>query len=118
MDIRSQRTNKMNSTSLGNKSATIVLPLPVSVEGCVPRLWATRRTLESLRSSADPVLVYMATAGLMAVSSAATVSYLLDLLANKTSLQFSSIPGPTTQLSIGGWSLNGFSAIANSSLFR
>lgn len=101
MDIRDE-TSEKRSTRLGNKSAIVVLPLPVSVEGCVPRLWATRRTLESIRCSADPVILYIATAALSVVGPGKLPRNLQDILSSSASLQFSSIAGPTSSILVGG----------------
>lgn len=43
------------SCHVSNKTAPVVVGLPVSVEGAVPRLWATRRCLQYLRSAAGEV---------------------------------------------------------------
>lgn len=107
MDLRNQTSSGRISSRLGNKTSPVLMPLPVAIEGCVPRLWATRKTLESLRNSADPVILYVATAALMSIGPASVARYLMDLLTDKASLQFSSLPGPTSQIFVGGKTLKG-----------
>lgn len=108
MDLRNQTSSGRISSRLGNKTSPVIMPLPVAIEGCVPRLWATRKTLETLRTSADPVILYVATAALMSIGPASVARYLIDLLTDKASLQFSSLPGPTSQIFVGGKWLENF----------
>lgn len=44
--------NDAGIDELSNKTTPVVVGLPVSVEGAVPRLWATRRCLQYLRAAA------------------------------------------------------------------
>jgi hypothetical protein len=67
--------------------APVVVGLPVGVEGAVPRLWAMRRNLDSLRTSADPVVVYVATAALMASVPGRMARKVLSSLTGKATLQ-------------------------------
>ncbi|GLG98522.1 Uncharacterized protein GBIM_05155 [Gryllus bimaculatus] len=92
---------------LGSKMAPVVLALPVSLEGAVPRLWAARRHLAALRTSADAVVVYVATAALMAVAPGRAARRLLGALTARASLQFSSLPGPPGALRVAGAALKG-----------
>ena len=43
---------------LGNKSSLISFSIPVNVEGCVPRLWFTKSTMNSLKDSGDYLFIY------------------------------------------------------------
>ena len=87
VDLRSDITSPRLSSRLGNKMAPVVVGLPVGVEGAVPRLWAMRRNLDYLRTSADPVVVYVATAALMATVPGKIARKLLSSLTGKASLQ-------------------------------
>ncbi|KAL0278197.1 UNVERIFIED_CONTAM: hypothetical protein PYX00_000085 [Menopon gallinae] len=105
MDLRNPASSRRLSSRLGNKSSPVFVSLPVAVEGCVPRLWATRKTLDSLRNSADPVILYVATTALMSVGPASVARDLIDSITDKASLQFSSLPGPTSEIYVGGQTL-------------
>ncbi|XP_023701510.1 uncharacterized protein LOC111861300 isoform X2 [Cryptotermes secundus] len=107
VDLRADVTSPHLSSRLGSKLAPVVVGLPVGVEGAVPRLWAMRRNLDSLRTSADPVVVYVATAALMASVPGRAARKLLSSLTGKATLQFSSLPGPTSTLLVGGHPLKG-----------
>lgn len=67
MPVDLRRCTHTSSTRLGNKVAPVVISLPVGMEGAVPRLWNTRKTLNLLKRSTDPVIVYVATAALMSL---------------------------------------------------
>lgn len=101
MDLRDQISTSLK-TKLGNKTSTIIMPLPVAIEGCVPRLWATRKTLNTMRTSADPVIFYVATAALMSIGSASFARHLINFFTGRASLQFSSLPGPTSEILLEG----------------
>lgn len=102
MDLRDQTSTTHVRTSLGNKTSSLIMSLPVAIEGCIPRLWATRKTLGSLRTSSDPVILYVATSALMSVGSASFARDLVNFLTDKASLQFSSLPGPTSEIFLEG----------------
>lgn len=87
VDLRADVTSPHLSSRLGNKLAPVVVGLPVGVEGAVPRLWAMRRNLDSLRTSADPVVVYVATAALMASVPGRVARKVLSFLNGKATLQ-------------------------------
>nr|CAD7394682.1 unnamed protein product [Timema cristinae] len=107
VDLRSDITSNRVGSRLGSKVAPVVVGLPVSVEGAVPRLWATRRYLDSLRTSADPVVVYVATAALMSIIPGQLARRILSAVTGKASLQFASLPGPPSTLMVGGHPLKG-----------
>lgn len=87
VDLRADVTSPHLSSRLGSKLAPVVVGLPVGVEGAVPRLWAMRRNLDSLRTSADPVVVYVATAALMASVPGRAARKVLSSLTGKATLQ-------------------------------
>ncbi|XP_069678305.1 uncharacterized protein [Periplaneta americana] len=107
VDLRADVTSPRLSSRLGSKMAPVVVGLPVGVEGAVPRLWAMRRNLDSLRTSSDPVVVYVATAALMATVPGKVARKVLSSLTGKATLQFSSLPGPGSTLLVGGHPLKG-----------
>lgn len=51
-NINNNNNNDAGIDELSNKTTPVVVGLPVSVEGAVPRLWATRRCLQYLRAAA------------------------------------------------------------------
>ncbi|XP_052130312.1 uncharacterized protein LOC113214573 isoform X2 [Frankliniella occidentalis] len=81
---------------LSNKTVPVVIGLPVSVEGAVPRLWATRRCLQYLRAAADPEVVYLASLG------GSWAGRLLSSLTDKASIQFATLAGPSSTVLVGG----------------
>uniref|UniRef100_A0A1B6C173 diacylglycerol O-acyltransferase n=1 Tax=Clastoptera arizonana TaxID=38151 RepID=A0A1B6C173_9HEMI len=64
VNLRS-RSSSRDETELGSKMSPVVVSLPVSIEGAVPRLWYMRKALSTLRCSSDGVIVYLATSALM-----------------------------------------------------
>ncbi|KAJ9601031.1 hypothetical protein L9F63_000766 [Diploptera punctata] len=107
VDLRSDITSPRLSSRLGSKMAPVVIGLPVGEQEQFLRLWAMRRNLDYLRTSADPVVVYVATAALMATVPGKIARKLLATLTGKATLQFSSLPGPTSTLLVGGHPLKG-----------
>ncbi|KAK6643616.1 hypothetical protein RUM43_005126 [Polyplax serrata] len=105
MDLRDSSATVR--TTLGNKTSSVIMPLPVAVEGCVPRLWATRKTLDSLKTSVDPIILHVTTAALMSIGSTSFARHLVNYFTDRASLQFSSIPGPTSEVLLEGQSLKG-----------
>lgn len=52
------RSNKYPMKMEARKSALCSFELPVKIEGCVPRLWATKLATHSLKSSSDFLLIH------------------------------------------------------------
>ncbi|XP_075234968.1 uncharacterized protein LOC142332412 [Lycorma delicatula] len=110
VDLR--RCTQTSSTRLGNKMAPVVITLPVGMEGAVPRLWNTRKTLNTLKRSTDPVVVYVATAALMSILPGHFARQILSNISeDKASLQFSSQIGPTSNIMMGGCTLKSVYAL-------
>lgn len=52
---------------LTSRKSSIVISLPVSVEGGVPRLWKTRQIIKDVQKSSDPFVIYLASSALMSL---------------------------------------------------
>ncbi|XP_071452820.1 uncharacterized protein [Hetaerina americana] len=107
VDLRSDISSPKPTSRMGCKVAPVVVALPVSIEGAVPRLWAMRKSLESLKSSPEPVVVYGATAALMALLPQRWACKVISTPSATASLQFSALPGPPSTLLVGGYPLKG-----------
>ncbi|KAG8224818.1 hypothetical protein J437_LFUL002264, partial [Ladona fulva] len=107
VDLRSDISSPKPTSRMGCKVAPVVVALPVAIEGAVPRLWAMRKSLETLKSSPEPVVVYGATAALMALLPQKWACRVLNIPPSTASLQFSALPGPPGTLLVGGHPLKG-----------
>nr|XP_018899857.1 PREDICTED: uncharacterized protein LOC109032270 [Bemisia tabaci]XP_018899858.1 PREDICTED: uncharacterized protein LOC109032270 [Bemisia tabaci]XP_018899859.1 PREDICTED: uncharacterized protein LOC109032270 [Bemisia tabaci]XP_018899860.1 PREDICTED: uncharacterized protein LOC109032270 [Bemisia tabaci]XP_018899861.1 PREDICTED: uncharacterized protein LOC109032270 [Bemisia tabaci] len=89
--------------NINGKVSPVVMTLPVSIEGALPRLWYTRSRLKTLRSSIDPFVLYVATSALMSIAPGSCVRSLISAVTEKTaSVQFSWLSGPTSPVAISG----------------
>ncbi|XP_046394711.1 uncharacterized protein LOC124162275 isoform X2 [Ischnura elegans] len=107
VDLRSDISSPKPTSRMGCKVAPVVVALPVAIEGAVPRLWAMRKSLEALKSSPEPVVVYGATAALMALLPQKWACKVIGTPSATASLQFSALPGPPSTLLVGGYPLKG-----------
>jgi WS/DGAT C-terminal domain len=67
VDLRSDTLCPEAHPRLGSKVAPVVMSLPSGVEGSIPRLWAARRIMADMKSSAAPAISYLGSAALMKV---------------------------------------------------
>ncbi|XP_008481298.1 uncharacterized protein LOC103518025 [Diaphorina citri] len=88
---------------LTSRKSSIVISLPVSVEGGVPRLWKTRQIIKDVQKSSDPFVIYLASSALMSlVPSQYVRNVLTKATENTATLKFSWLKGPECLLEIGG----------------
>ena len=97
VDIRSTA----NSMKLQNKFALVFLQLPLAARSGVDRLLATKRRMDVIKTSAEP-LVTATTVKLLMLLPEFISKPLVDFFSMKMSCVLSNVPGPQTTLSIGG----------------
>ncbi|XP_059482024.1 uncharacterized protein LOC132200526 [Neocloeon triangulifer] len=102
VDLRSDALCPEAHPRLGSKVAPVVMALPSGVEGSIPRLWAARKIMADLKTSAAPAISYLGSAALMKVLPSQWARKLLQEVQSNTSLQFSSLPGPPATVLVGG----------------
>ena len=86
---------------LGNQFGLVFLPLPLGLPGPVARLAAVRSRMRALRTSAEPLVVF----GLLRVLGAWPSIFqraAVRLLAAKTTVVLTNVPGPRERLYIAG----------------
>jgi len=67
VDLRSDALCPEAHPRLGSKVAPVVMLLPSGIEGSIPRLWAARKIMADMKSSAAPAISYLGSAALMKV---------------------------------------------------
>ncbi|XP_065332313.1 uncharacterized protein LOC135934470 [Cloeon dipterum] len=102
VDLRSDALCPESHPHLGSKLAPVVMSLPSGIEGSIPRLWAARKIMADLKTSAAPAISYLGSAALMKVLPSQWARKVLSEVQNNTSLQFSSLPGPPATVLVGG----------------
>lgn len=87
--------------ALGNRFGLVFLDLPVGIEDPLKRLEALRRASESLKRSAEPLLV-LSLLDLAGRMPSAVQELLVTIFGAKATAVFSNVPGPSTTLSFAG----------------
>ncbi|XP_050730808.1 uncharacterized protein LOC127005739 [Eriocheir sinensis] len=88
---------------LGTKAALVPLALPLSWDAAIPRLWEVRSRVDDMKASASAVVAYGLVWWAYRLLPASLTHALLRRLHRRTSVQYSSLPGPTSPLLLGGW---------------
>uniref|UniRef100_A0A8D9EV76 Diacyglycerol O-acyltransferase Mb3154c n=1 Tax=Cacopsylla melanoneura TaxID=428564 RepID=A0A8D9EV76_9HEMI len=92
-----------SDSRLCSKKSSILISLPVSVEGGVPRLWKTRQIIKNVRKSSDPFVIYLASSALMSLVPSQYVRNMLTKATEDTAtLKFSWLKGPDSVIEVGG----------------
>ncbi|XP_069951353.1 uncharacterized protein [Cherax quadricarinatus] len=104
VDLRGN-TLPFNIPRLGTKAALVPLSLPLSWDGAIPRLWEVRARVSQMKASAEAVVSYGLVWWASHVMPSSWVRWLLHALHGRTSLQYSSLPGPTSSLLLGGYTV-------------
>ncbi|XP_066967212.1 uncharacterized protein [Macrobrachium rosenbergii] len=101
------RSNSLPFTipRLGTKAALVPLSLPLSWEASIPRLWEVRSRVDDMKASADPVVSYGLVWLAYRILPMSWARRLLERLHRRMSLQYSSLPGPTSSLLLGGYTV-------------
>ncbi|XP_071550130.1 uncharacterized protein [Panulirus ornatus] len=104
VDLRSS-TLPFTVPRLGTKAALVPLSLPLSWDAAIPRLWEVRARVDDMKASADPVVSYGLVWWASRLLPASWARRLFRRLHHRMSIQYSSLPGPTTSLLLGGYTV-------------
>ncbi len=86
---------------LGNQFGLVFMSLPVGIVEPVARLAAVRSRMRALRSSAEPLVTFWILK-LLGLSPHWVQRVVVQLLAGKTTVVMTNVPGPTETLYLGG----------------
>ncbi|XP_045107923.1 uncharacterized protein LOC123502747 [Portunus trituberculatus] len=90
---------------LGTKAALVPLSLPLSWDAAIPRLWEVRARVDDMKASAEAVVAYGLVWWAYKLLPAPLTRSLLRHLYRRCSVQYSSLPGPTSPLLLGGYTV-------------
>lgn len=85
-----------------NKFAAVMLDLPVGFADIRERVAATKRRLDAVKRSPEPLFTYGTVRLLLGTLPAAVSRLLIDYLANKCTCVISNVPGPWWPIYLGG----------------
>ncbi|KAK8378852.1 hypothetical protein O3P69_009522 [Scylla paramamosain] len=88
---------------LGTKAALVPLSLPLSWDAAIPRLWEVRSRVDDMKASAEAVVAYGLVWWACKLLPTPLTRSLLRHLYRRCSVQYSSLPGPTSPLLLGGY---------------
>ena len=97
VDVRASR----KSMKFKNNFALVLLRAPVEVESDIEQLFETKRRMDQIKSSAEP-LVAATTVRLLMLLPHYISKPILDIFSLKMSCVLSNVPGPQIRLTIGG----------------
>ncbi|KAK3718258.1 hypothetical protein QZH41_003333 [Actinostola sp. cb2023] len=97
VDIRATR----ESLKVSNKFALVFLRLPVVASGCIERLIETKKRMDVIKKSSEPLITATTCTMLMMVPGWISKT-MIDFFSRKMSVVLSNIAGPAELLSIGG----------------
>ena len=97
VDVRASR----KSLKFKNKFALVYLRAPVGVEDDIEQLFETKRRMDEIKRSAEP-LVAATTVRLLMLLPHFLSKPILDIFSGKMSCVLSNVPGPQVTLTIGG----------------
>lgn len=87
---------------MDNKFAAVMLALPLDVDDGVERLAETKRRLDKLKRSVEPVSTYGIVNVMLKTLPFRWSAGLIDFFANKCSIVLSNVPGPQSALYVDG----------------
>ncbi len=87
---------------LENKFAAVMLDLPVGLKDIRERVLATKKRLDSLKRSPEPLFTYGTVRLMLATLPAGVSRGLINHLANKCTCVASNVPGPRTPVYVDG----------------
>ncbi len=90
-----------------NRFATVLLKLPVGVRDVRERVRLTKRRMDRLKRSVEPVVMFGAQNILLYTLPSAVGRKLVNFYANKTTCVLTNVPGPPVPLSVGGRKVHG-----------
>ena len=90
-----------------NRFATVLLKLPAHVRDVRERVLATKKRMDRLKRSVEPIVMFGAQNVLLHLLPSGIGRRLVDFYANKTTCVLTNVPGPPVRLSVGGRKLRG-----------
>jgi diacylglycerol O-acyltransferase len=99
MPVNLRSIDKMSE--LGNRFGLIFLSLPVGIDDAVERLAELRRRAQSLKRSAEPVVVYTILK-LLGLVPLAVQQMVVKIFGTKATAVMTNVPGPREELYLGG----------------
>ncbi len=91
-----------------NRFATVLLKLPVKVRDMRARVLATKRRMDRLKRSVEPIVMFGAQNILLHTLPSAIGRKLVNFYGNKTTCVLTNVPGPPVPMSVGGRKVHGF----------
>ena len=91
-----------------NRFATVLLKLPTRVGDVRQRVLATKRRMDRLKRSVEPIVMFGAQNVLLYVLPSAFGRRLVNFYGNKTTCVLTNVPGPQVPLSVDGRRVRGF----------
>ncbi|MEM7350701.1 MAG: WS/DGAT domain-containing protein [Acidobacteriota bacterium] len=85
-----------------NRFATVLLKLPAKIHGVRARVMATKRRMDRLKRSPEPLVMFGAQNLLLHLLPSTIGRHLVDFFGNKTTCVLTNVPGPSVPLAIGG----------------
>lgn len=85
-----------------NKFAAVMLDLPVGFDDLRERVAATKKKLDAVKRSPEPLFTYGTVRLLLGTLPAVVSRTLIDFLANKCTCVISNVPGPSWTIHLGG----------------
>ena len=90
-----------------NRFATVLLKLPAGVADPRERVMATKKRMDRLKRSTEPLVMFGAQNLLLYTLPSGVGRHLVDFFANKTTCVLTNVPGPSVVLSMGGRRVRG-----------
>ncbi len=91
-----------------NRFATVLLKLPTRVRDVRQRVLATKRRMDRLKRSVEPIVMFGAQNILLHLLPSRFGRWLVNFFGNKTTCVLTNVPGPQVPLSIAGRRISGF----------
>ena len=90
-----------------NRFATVLLKLPAHIRDVRERVMATKKRMDRLKRSVEPIVMFGAQNILLHALPSAVGRKLVNFYGNKTTCVLTNVPGPQVPLSVGGRRLRG-----------
>ncbi|GIY30914.1 WS_DGAT_C domain-containing protein [Caerostris darwini] len=114
LDLRYEPTSMETFPELGTGFTVVNACMPTRTEGAIPGLWAVHQSMEELKGSCDPVVMYSAIHYLMTLLPSCLCQWLVRTVLRSASLSFCSLPGPERHVMLASCRLKSVSFWMNS----